>query len=163
MNSFDTCFQKLYKENKIYSNKRWPPSLRESNINSLQRAGIWKHCVPWLTVAYKALCALCHLSCCSFLTSALKPCPFLVPKLYPGSLRVSFPLKLKFWCGWFLLIIQTSAQVSLRSQVFTDTWPKVAYASPQYIALFYFPVALTIWNCTDYILLVYCWSLPFSG
>ena len=32
--------QKLYKENKIYSNKRGPPSLIESNINSLQLAGI---------------------------------------------------------------------------------------------------------------------------
>ena len=105
-------------------------SLIGSNINSLQLAGIWKHCPPWLPITYEALCALCHLSCCSFLTSALKPCAFIVPKLCPGSLHVSFPLNLKFWCGWFLLIIQTSAQVSLCSQVFTDHLPKSSLCQP---------------------------------
>ena len=68
----------------------------------------------------------------------------------------------KLWYGWFLLIIQTSAQILPPRRSSLTTRPKVACSSPQHHALVLFSHSsrclILYWWCV----LAYCLSCPWK-
>lgn len=116
-NSFEFFFQVKSIIGKVKCSLLSKVKFLESNIYfiSFHLAGIWRRYLACLNEAYKVVGAPQPLSYYSFFTCPLKPCascakigPLRPPCLFSP---LSGTLYLILWYGWFLLIIQTSAQM----------------------------------------------------